>query len=297
MSKDSFSDIKQVEEKLKKTVIILSQDIAERNFIKYEQLNKTADFIHQTFKDYNYQIENQVYKIAQKNFRNIIATKQGQTAPNKIIIIGAHYDSVIGSPGADDNASGIAGLLILAELLSKEKLPITLKFIAFVNEEPPFFQSDLMGSAIYAKRAKEEKEDIQIMICLESIGYYSDKQNSQSYPPFLNFFYPSQANFIALVGNAQSAKYVKAIKKIFTNYSNVPMETLIGFSLLAPAIRFSDHDSFWKSGYKAVMLTDSAFYRTPYYHTSEDTYEKLDYNKMAQVIMGLYQVLLQLDKN
>jgi Zn-dependent M28 family amino/carboxypeptidase len=135
------------------------------------------------------------------------------------------------------------------------------------------------------------------MFCLESVGYYSDKQDSQAYPIFLSHFYPSEANFIALVGNVRSSRYVRDIKKIYQQNSAVPMETFTGYSLMAPAVRFSDHDSFWRNGFKAVMLTDTAFYRSPFYHTSEDTYKRLDYKRMAQVTIGFYRAILQMCDN
>jgi len=286
---------KQMTDNLKKHVKILSEDIGERNFIQYQNLELSADYIKQEFEKYGYNPQDQIYYLKGKSFRNIIATNKGRLQPEKTIIIGAHYDSVLGSPGADDNASGVAGLLELSRLLSENIFDKTIKFIAFTNEEPPFFMSKNMGSYRYAEEARKNGEDILGMLCLESIGYYSDKDKSQSYPLGFSFFYPDKGNFIVVVSNFNSRYLLKRIVKEFKEYSDFPIESHVGFSILAPAISFSDQWSFWKYGYKAVMITDTAFYRTPYYHTSEDTLDKINYQSLSYVIKGLYQTILELE--
>lgn len=280
-------------ENLKRHTVILSKDIGERNFMQYQNLERAAGYIKQEFKNYGYQPQEQVYDLAGKTFRNIIAIKRGKVLANKIIVVCAHYDSVVGSPGADDNASGVAGLLELARLLSKEELKKTVKFIAFTNEEPPFYLTKDMGSFHYAQEAKRKSEDIEAVFCLESIGYYSDKRKSQGYPFGLSLFYPDRANFIAVAGNLTSCFLVKRIVKDFRKHSGFSIEYLVAPIFLAPAISFSDHASFWKFGYRATMITDTAFYRNSYYHTGQDTPEKLNYEYMAQVIDGLYKVIRQ----
>ncbi|MDP2943678.1 MAG: M20/M25/M40 family metallo-hydrolase, partial [Candidatus Omnitrophota bacterium] len=286
--------IEAQEENLKRHVMALARDIGERNFIQYQNLERAANYIKQEFKKFGDEPTEQVYTLEGKTFRNIIATKKGKAPLDEVIIICAHYDSVVGSPGADDNASGIAGLLELARILSQEELNRTIKFIAFTNEEPPFFMTRDMGSFRYAQEAKKKGEDILGVLCLESIGYYSDKKGSQSYPLGFRFFYPDKGNFIAVVSNFGSADFLRKIVREFRKQSNFPIEFLTAPMFLAPAISFSDHWSFWKFGYKAVMVTDSAFYRTPYYHTPEDTFEKLNYASMAELVKALYRVLLEL---
>lgn len=281
---------------LKLHVEKLALEIGERNFIKYEGLEKASDYIISEFGRYGYTSELQKYQIEGKTYKNIIVTLEGNKEPEKIIIIGAHYDSVVGSPGADDNASAVAGLLELARLISKEKTAKTIKFIAFTNEEPPFFKSGEMGSMIYAKEAKRRKEKIEAMICLEMIGYFSLKKNSQSYPFPLNFFYPEVGNFIAVVGNIASLELVNKVTSAFKKHSNFPIESIATFEIIAPGIDFSDHASFWRYGYKGVMITDTAFYRNPNYHSPTDLPNTLNYQDLAEVVKGLYYVIMELSE-
>jgi Zn-dependent M28 family amino/carboxypeptidase len=285
-----------MEENIKRHIKVLAVDIGERNYIQYQNLERTADYIKGEFKSLGFKPEEQIYHIEDRPYRNIIATQSGLTKKDKIIIVCAHYDTVWGSPGADDNASGVAGLLELARLLQKNNFEKTIKFIATTNEEPPFFMSMDMGSYKYAQEARRKNEDIEVVLCLESIGFYSDKKGSQVYPPIFNLFYPDKGNFIALVSNLSSARFLNRIVKEFKKTSDLPAEHLSAPIFLAQAISFSDNWSFWQFGYKAVMITDTAFYRNPYYHTQEDTPEKLDYKSMSKVIEGLYNALIKLAK-
>jgi hypothetical protein len=283
-------------ENLKRHIQVLSQDIGERNFWQYQNLERAADYIKGEFRKYGYEPREQIYHLEGKPYRNIIATKKGEIQSDKIIIICAHYDSVVGSPGADDNASGIAGLLELARRLAQENTKKTIKFITMVNEEPPFFMSKDMGSFQYARQVRKKGDNIEAVLCLESLGYYQDKKGSQHYPLGFSFSYPDKGNFIAVVSNFNSRGLLKRIVKEFRQATDFPLEYLVGFSFLAQAIGFSDHWSFWRFGFKAVMITDTAFYRTPYYHTQEDTLDKLDFNSLSLVIEGLHGVLLKLSE-
>lgn len=294
---DNFVELHRVEENIKRHIKILSSDIGERNFIQYKNLEDAADYISKEFKNYGFGLQEQVYILEGRSFRNIIAVKEGKVEPSKIIIVCAHYDSCFGSPGADDNASALAGLLELARLLYNNNLNKTVQFIAFTNEEPPFFMTADMGSLRYAKEAKRKGLDIEAVICLESIGYYREEKGSQTYPFGLGLFYPDRGNFISVVSNFSSRPLLKKVIKEFKSKSNFPLEYLVAPVFFAPAISFSDHSSFWKQGYKAVMVTDTAFYRNPFYHTQEDTYEKLNYGYISKVIKGLYYVLLKLINN
>jgi Zn-dependent M28 family amino/carboxypeptidase len=285
-----------LERKIKRHIQVLAVELGERNYVQHKNLGCAADYIREEFKSYGYEPTEQIYKIEDRPYRNIIVTKAGKDKKDKIIIICAHYDSVLGSPGADDNASGVAALLELARLFSQLDLNKTLKFIAFTNEEPPFYLTEYMGSFRYAKEAKKRRENIEAVLCLESIGFYSDNKSSQSYPFGLSPFYPDKANFIAVVSNLSSGYLLKRIVGEFKKASNFPVEYLIAPIFLAEAISFSDHWSFWEFGYRAVMVTDTAFYRNPYYHTPQDTPGNINYKNMLEVIKGLYKVVLNLSE-
>lgn len=285
---------KELAERLKNHVHKLSDEIGERSIFRYEKLEEAREYIAGQLQSYGYSVEYQEYKVSGKIAKNVIAAKKGAQRPQETVIVGAHYDSCF-NPGADDNASGVSGLLELARLLSKFQTNRTVKFIAFVNEEPPFYKTEEMGSRIYAKDAKSKKEDIKGVVVLEMIGHYSDRPNSQSYPPFLGFFFPNKGNFTAVVGNYPSRMLVGKIVKSFEARSRFPIEhaVLPGF---ITGVDFSDHWSFWKEGYPAVMITDTAFYRYRNYHSSGDTYEKLNYPALAEVVNGLSESIIELAK-
>lgn len=278
---------------LKKHVYMLAEQIGERNIWHYNELNDSAGYIETTLAELGYDVAKQEYKVENKILKNIEAELVGTSKPEEIIIVGAHYDSVIGSPGANDNASGVAAVLEIARLLSKEKLPRTLRMVAFVNEEPPFFQTKNMGSRIYAARSRQRGEKIIAMFSLETIGYYSNEPGSQHYPFPLGSFYPDTGNFIGFVGNVSSRKLVHHSLASFRRHTSFPSE-----GLAAPGwfigIGWSDHWSFWKEGYPAVMITDTALFRYKQYHTMEDTPDKIDYDRMARVVEGITRVLCDL---
>jgi len=203
------------------------------------------------------------------------------------IVVGAHYDTVPGSPGANDNASGVA---VLIEL-SKMNLP--LRFIAFANEEMPYFLGPEMGSFVYAASARERGEAVHAMFSLEMLGYYRDAPGSQRYPFPLGFFYPDRADFIAFVGDLGSRKLVRKAVSLFRRSSRFPSEGVAAPSSI-PGVSWSDHWSFRRHGYPAIMITDTAFYRYPHYHLPSDTPERLDYERMARVTLGIAEVLREM---
>ena len=294
-SKKSFSGCggnSELVKMLKAHVYKLAHVIGDRSVYKPDKLNEAADYITEQFKSCGYDVEFQTYTLMAQTVKNIIACKKGKS--DEIIIVGAHYDTCF-NPGADDNASAVAGLLELARLMSDKKTGCTIKFIAFVNEEPPFFKTENMGSCVYAKDAKSRKEKIKAVIILEMIGYYSNEPKSQKYPPLFGLFYPDKANFIGVVGNFSSRRLVKETVEGFKKGTEFPIESVVTFSFV-PGVDFSDHWSFWREGYPAVMVTDTAFYRYSHYHTYLDTYEKLDYESMAEVVKGLESVLVELEK-
>jgi Zn-dependent M28 family amino/carboxypeptidase len=218
----------------------------------------------------------------------------GTEFPEEIILIGAHYDSVIGSPGANDNASGVGALLEISKAFRGRNPPRrSLRFVAFVNEEPPFFMTNQMGSRVYVREVAKKKEKIVAMISLETLGYYTDRPKSQKYPPFLGRFYPNRGNFIAVVGNTPSRHLVKRVTQYFKGATDFPCECLAAPRIFL-GIDWSDHASFWDHGYPAVMVTDTALYRYAHYHQRTDAPDHLNYPAYAKVVYGLTRVIERL---
>ena len=218
----------------------------------------------------------------------------GNCVVREIIVIGAHYDSVFGSPGANDNGDRVAATLALARRFASAKPKHTLRFVAFVNEEPPYFLSGEMGSLVYARRCKERGDKISAMISLETIGYFSDAPHSQTYPsPGLGVFYPKVGNFIGFVSNVKSRPLLRRVIALFRKHAKIPSE---GAALPAfiPGVSWSDQWSFWQQGYPAIMVTDTAPFRYPYYHSSNDTPDKLDYDRFTLVVSGMEKVIEKL---
>lgn len=277
----------KIAERLEDHVRMLSEKIGERSVFRPIQLEAASDYIVHQFKISGYDVEVLPYTVRGQTFKNIQAVKNGNS---EIIIIGAHYDTIEGSPGADDNAAGIAVLLELARLVEKLNLNKTVRFVAFSTEEPPFFKSDGMGSLVYARSARDKAENIVGMISLEMVGFYSDEQGSQSYPLWYGLFYPSRGNFIAVVSDFSSRAWKNRVASALEANTLLPVETAWGFRAI-PGIDWSDHWSFWKHGYPAVMISDTGPYRNPHYHSKSDTFETLDYNRMAELTKGLAEAL------
>ncbi len=226
--------------------------------------------------------------------RNIEGTIAG-AGNSQTLIVGAHYDTV-DCPGADDNASGVAGLIEIARFVKSKSLISnrTVRFVAFVNEEPPYFHSSDMGSLVYALDLAKRDERVYCMVCLEMLGYFTDEPGSQQIPPPLHLvFNHTRGDFIGFTSNTDSKDALKDIVGRFRNYAHIPSEGLAGPSII-PGLSYSDHWSFWQAGYKAVMVTDTAFMRYPYYHTSEDTIDKLDFLRFTKVVSALSKTVLEL---
>ena len=283
--------------RLRNHVHFLSMDIGERNWQNYEALERARNYIEQQFKQADLEAKSLPYKLQNETFYNVEAILRGSEPSMPAIVIGAHYDSVEGSPGANDNATGVAALLELARLLSQEKLTRTIKFVAFANEETPYFNTgEGMGSIEYVSSFQDPKAAVHCMISLETIGFYSDNQDSQEYPPLVGLFYPSRGNFIAFVGNFSSRQLVRSVVQSFRLNSTIPSE---GAALpsLVPGVSLSDHRSFWEAGVPALMVTDTAFYRDSKYHLATDTAERLNYEQMARVVSGLSRAVSNLARN
>jgi Zn-dependent M28 family amino/carboxypeptidase len=288
--------MEEIKSNLISTVKYLSQDIGERSYLDIAKLNKTAEYIEKKFLSYGCDVKRQPFTYQGNTYYNIIAEVKGtNAADNKILVIGAHYDTVTGTPGADDNASGVAGLLELVRLTALNPFQKTVRFAAFCLEEPPVFRSRHMGSYVYAKSLDEEDADVYGMISLEMLGYYCNQKGCQYYPlPLFKWFYPDNGNFIAFVGNISSMSFTKRFKKSFEAVSSIPVESLNSISLV-PGVDFSDHRNFWKFGYPAFMITDTAFYRNFNYHGPGDTASTLNYDKMAELVIGLYKAIKHLE--
>jgi len=272
----------------------LSVSVGSRSVFEYEKIEAAKHYIVSTLEHIGYTPSFQHFEYHHKAYSNIIVTLKGETMPDETVIIGAHYDTVYGTPGADDNASAVAVLLELCRALKDISPARTLKFIFFTLEEPPAFRSESMGSYVYAKHAKERGEKIQAMICLEMVGYYNDRKGGQSFPlPFMSLMYPSTPNFITIVGNVKSRSLTKKVAASIRRSSAIPVETLSTISSV-PGVDFSDHRSFWKMGYAAVMITDTAFYRNPNYHSERDTIDTLNFSKMSSLLVGLIQAVQDL---
>lgn len=281
---------------LRHVVEVLSGQIGVRSCRHIEQLNRTADFVSEQFTSFGFAVSRQSFQFQGNTYQNLIVERTGRTAPGKILVIGAHYDTVSTSPGADDNASGVAGLLGIARQLAGTNPAKTIRFAAFTLEEPPACRTSAMGSHHYAQSLSDAGEEIEGMICLEMIGYFDDSKGSQYYPlPVLKLRYPSIGNYIAMVGNRKSRLFTRSIAAGFRKAVDLPVVTLNAPPVVV-GIDFSDHWSFNRFGYNAFMVTDTAFYRNPHYHIGSDRPEILDYERMARVVEGLTAAIKEWDK-
>ena len=278
---------------LQRDVRVIADEIGDRNVFVYPRLVQAAAWIEASFAEAGYDVRRLGFEVRGKVCHNLEVEIPGRTRPEEIVVIGAHYDSVPGCPAANDNGSGVAAVLALARAFAGAGPERTIRFVAFVNEEPPFYRTSEMGSFVYARECRQRGERVVAMLSLETIGYYRDERGSQKYPPPFSLFYPSEGNFIAFVGNVSSRALVRQCLATFRRDVKFPSE---GAALpeFITGIGWSDHWSFWKAGYPAVMVTDTALFRYPYYHSPEDTHEKLDYDRMARVVAGLERVVRDL---
>jgi Zn-dependent M28 family amino/carboxypeptidase len=259
-----------------------------------DNLKETAAYIKSFYHAIGVPVNSQPYSYTDFAVENIITEVSFSPHAKYRFLVGAHYDSVTGTVGADDNASAVAVQLEtarhLAALTGKEKLDLTVKFVSFALEEPPAYNTRHMGSRMYAKKARIDNEQIDGMICLEMVGYTCHQPGCQGYPfPLMFLDYPKEGNFIGIVNNFKSRDFAKRLVEQFQKNNQLPLVKLtVPFNgWVMPAIRLSDHASFWDQGFKAVMVTDSAFYRNPYYHTASDTMDKLDFKFMAELVHSL----------
>jgi hypothetical protein len=287
------TDVTHTADVLKAHVIELAGKIGERNVFRPNALKSAEAYIARVWQQQGYGVGRQVYQAYGIESANLQVSIDGVWKPAEIILIGAHYDTEQGTPGADDNASGVAALLEISRWLAASRPARTIRFVAFVNEEMPFFLTGSMGSMVYAKAARERGDDIRMMISLEMLGYYKDSPGSQRYPPLFRFFYPDRGNFIAFVSDLGSRRVLLRTIKAFRAHSDFPAEYAATFASI-PGVSWSDHSSFWKQGYSALMVTDTAFHRNPFYHSPGDTPDTLDYKSFARVVEGLAKAIARL---
>lgn len=286
------SEEEELAEQLRELVSSLAGEIGERNIWTPKKYELAAHMIEDRLRSLGYDVNRDTFQVSGVACSNLEGEVPGAVRPEEILVIGAHYDTVVGCPGANDNTSGVAGMLALASLFKDARPERTIRFVAFANEEAPFFHTANMGSLRYATQARERRENIVGMISLETIGYYSDEEKSQQYPFPFHLFYPSRGNFIGFISNmsGDSRAFQREVVSLFRQNVSFPSE---GAALpqRVPGVGWSDHWAFWENGYPALMVTDTAPYRYPYYHSSEDTPEKLDYLKMARVVKGMEAVV------
>jgi Zn-dependent M28 family amino/carboxypeptidase len=280
---------KLVKAGLEKHINRLASEIGIRNTAEPKALEAAACYIENTFRNAGLDVRSQEFQASDgTKVRNIEAVIRGQDYSAGCLIVGAHYDSV-DCPGANDNASAVAALLEIAAATTKRGKPSnTVLFVAFANEEPPYFGSDDMGSWVYARELLREKKEILGMVCLEDIGYYSTEPGSQTIPHPISAIYPNNVgNFVAICGNPESKDLVATVLKAFRSQCSFPSEGLAAPVELIPDITLSDNRSFWRAGIKAVMVTDTVYLRYPHYHKATDTSDKLTYPAFARVTSGL----------
>lgn len=264
-----------------------------RNYAHLDNLNDTADYIKQYLKQYSNRVSEQKFEVEGNTYRNIIA--RFGPAEGELIVIGAHYDSCGMTKGADDNASGVAGLLELARLLKENPPKSPVELVAYSLEEPPFFSTDNMGSSFHARWLAQTKQPVKLMISLEMIGYFSDQPNSQDFPlGIMKNLYSDKGNFIAVIGNMANSKATAEVKSLMMGATDLPVYSLNAPAII-PGIDYSDHLHYWKNGFQAVMVTDTSFYRNHNYHAhGGDSWDQLDYQRMAKVVQGIYAVVQNL---
>ncbi len=276
--------------RIKNDLTYLTKECRFRNFMHPEQLNKSAEYIKSQFAEITDTVEFQKYYSGDMEFKNVICSIGPGDAER--IIVGAHYDACLDQEGADDNASGVCGLLELARLLKDEKLKYRIDFVAYSNEEPPFFRTKNMGSYIHAKSLFDKKIKVKGMICLEMIGVYFDEPNTQDYPVFfLEWFYGNKGNFITVAQRFSNGDFGDFVRKRMKKDQVIPTKSFTAPQWVA-GIDLSDQRNYWAFDYSAVMITNTSFYRNKKYHTINDTAGKLNVQKMSLVIDELYRTII-----
>jgi len=280
-------DKEEIRQRLLQHLQFLSVELGERSIFRPQNLKTAENYVAREFESLGYDVRRQSFICQRVEVANVIA---GNPDPKGYYLLGAHFDTVSGSPGADDNGSGVAVLLEVARLTRGAPTHKPWAFVGFTTEEPPVFFGPYMGSRVYAKKARKNRENLLGMLCLESVGYFVDKPNSQAIPLPLKFMgYSTTGNYLGLVGNRRSRPLLYDLERVLQASCSLPVATLavpLGGSLI-PETRLSDHANFWDEGYQAVMLTDTAFLRNPNYHAPTDTIDTLNLDAMVELTVGL----------
>ena len=284
LSKDEVA----LKEELESHVRTLALTFGQRNIMNPGSLFRCLGFIKKFWDDCGYKVHSQDYLAYEDIFTNLWVEIPGSKHPEEIVILGAHYDTFPGTPGADDNGTALAGLLAVSKMLAGARSERTLRFVAFANEEPPYFMTDLMGSYVYARACKERQEDIKVMICLEMLGYFSDEPGSQRVTYDL---LPEEGNFIALAGNVESKAEILRAGSAFQAVTDFPLSLAAVPESMVPAIGYSDHWSFWQCGWPAFMVTDTGPLRNPHYHLPSDLPETIDFEALTRVVTGVRAIV------
>jgi Zn-dependent M28 family amino/carboxypeptidase len=294
-------DVQRLQDHVKR----LSIDFYPRSHEQLDKLERAARYIEAEFKSAGAAVTLQDVKVQESTYRNVIARFGPSAGP--LLVIGAHYDSHgdasagarsprgftpdTHTPGADDNASGVAGLIELARLLASKPPTRAVELVAYTLEEPPHFRTEHMGSAWHARMLVAADRPVELMVSLEMIGYFSDAPDSQAFPfPGMKYLYSDRGDFIALVGKTSHFGEMRTAKALMAGATDLPVHSINAPPLL-PGIDFSDHRSYWAHGMPAMMVTDTAFYRNPHYHRAGDTFDTLDYRRMAKVVQGVYALV------
>jgi len=282
-------------DRLRRNVEHLSVDLSPRSYEHPENLRAASEWIAAELRRAGLSVEFQEYELPQGRFRNVVGHRQGLEPHEPVRVLGAHYDAFGDGPGADDNASGVAVLLELARTLPALRPRRSQYFVAFCTEEQPFFGSESMGSHVFARSLRDRGVQVELMAALDLVGYYTDAPGSQRFPlPGLGLLYPRVGNFVAVVGDLTSGRDLARFRRSMLSTTDLPIETFRGPSWVR-GLTWSDHSSFRRLGYPGVLITDTAFLRNPWYHTAQDTPERLDYERMAELVRGLHAVVLDRD--
>ena len=295
IEKQKTGDLIEIRKGLEKDVAYM-QGLGPRNSENgeaYEKLRQCEAWIRQRWQSQGYPVKTQTFSFEGREYSNLEIEIRGRTSPSEIIIVSAQYDTLPDSPGANNNGSGVAVLLALSDLLRNEVPDRTLRLVNFVNEEDPFFGTEMMGSHHYAKRSAGLREDIRVMLSLDSLGIYRDEPGSQKLPFPFSFFYPDCGNFLAFIGDLSSRKHVIAATRGFKKGSSFPIEAGVVPKWVKGA-GWSDHLSFWKFGYPGIMVTDTGGFRSSSHTTREDTLEKLNFEAMSRIVLGMHGSIVEL---
>jgi hypothetical protein len=278
---------------LRRTVETLASKVGVRNARRPAALDEAARVIEAELTAAGYAVERQTFLTDGVPTSNLVATVAGGAAAREIVVVGAHYDTAATTPGADDNASGVAAVLELARAAARTRPARTLRFVFFTNEEPPYFQTELMGSLVYARACRARGDVVTAALSIESVGVYSDAPESQNYPWPFSWIYPSEGNFLAFIGDRASRDLVRRSTVAFRRRATLGSEAA-ALSDSIDGVGWSDHWAFWQVGYPAIMVTDTAPFRNTHYHRASDTPDKLDYDRLARAVRGLEDVVAEL---